>query len=483
MDKLKDFSFDRISVRTIQLVCLALIGILEIITMLVGSTIEYPFRQCLFNGICMISMVYFGVSISRPMSRLARNVMLLGIAFCLWPLLLQIYEFRFCMVEGFDGSRFLNTTSVTGYMMMLPFAAIGEEEDRGAGLRVFGACYVAAAAVLSVWAVMLLNDVIPASMTEILKWSEVTRIAVAWNSNVLAPIFLIAIGFSLYFACTARKLWIRVLMLAVTALFFVIVTMTDSRASILMICCLLGGTVFFLILRGEINNGKRVLLGLLAAFIVLGASYKLSGALYNAHYEAMAEKITAMDAELDALEAAGQTVERPTDEGYEITPEYLEESREYRTSGEHFFDFGRRSYIWSGMFAGLAQNPKQILLGVRDFPSLVMPYCGEFIANSHNSWLETMVRLGIVGFLFTLYFAYLALKNTILILFLRKTTVGQKIIAMTTCCLMGTQFFEAFLFYPDYPINFLNLMFMLCLGYLIYWGKTSAPAFEKKTRA
>lgn len=461
MKKLKDFEFHNIKTRHIQWFCLVLVGLLELFTMVFGATVDGPMRGYVVFYETLAGILFFGASIRETMSRKGRNLLLLGLGFCLWTLLLQLSDYRHYSPTAYYGARFIFSAFFCEYLMLLPCAAILDEGEKAVGLKILGGFYAAAIVAYLGLTVLLYLDRIPTVFSRFCGWINV-RLGINWHPNIMGQALSITIGFGLALVCGAKKLRSRIALGALTAVACWLLALTNARATTLFTCCIFGGIAFYFVWSPGTDRATalRFFLGLLAAAAVIGALFSLSGW---------------------AAKANSRYLTRVETQELEVNTDYAD--GRIRDLSEDFWSFNGRTEIWADAAQGLRDHPEVLISGVKDPGKFISQYYEDGVAHAHNSWLQTLLRLGIVGLGFALVLTVLAIRDCIQLMFLKKSTLMQKVICMQVICLLGSEFFEPYLFYAEAPYNFINAAFLVCLGYLEYWNYRAEPISGKERNA
>lgn len=502
MEKLKNFTFEKIPSRYIQLTGLAIIGILELFAMLFSYNTCNEYMRIFVHAINLIAILYLGMAIRTSLNRTARNLLLLGLLFCAWPILMQIRDFKFLFNPAHPNGRLTYNTLLCEYLMLLSFAAVADEKDKSTGLKVFGWFYVLAGLCFSVLVILLQMGLISPELKNVLISKDVDRLFLIWHPNITARIMMLAVGVNLIFICMTRKIWLRVALTVLTIMDYVCMSLTDSRSVMLIASGLAGGVIFFLAYK---RTWKTFLLGFLAAAISSAIIFAGMTGIFKLRFEtfndinlsqasqlvenAQKETVPAVTvpASAEAAEASAEIPgnSQPAAETAPTEPtiskqellhtENLLNNYAYRYSSSHFFSFGGRTSIWEGVLRGLAENPIYLLTGVRDSEEFVQTYSPVPAPHSHNAWLQILLELGVIGLAFAIYITYLAVRSCFSLLFFRKSSLYQKAVCILILGIMATEFFEPFIFFVVYPKNFINMLFLLCLGYAVYWYRTAEP--------
>lgn len=482
----KDFSFDKIPVRNIQLTCLILVSLLEIIHISFGRSLNYPSGALIRQDMTILAILFFGVSLLEPETRQNRTAVLLGLAFCAWPLLLQVYDFKFAVSQDYIQGRFQDSTFLCEYLLMLPFACILGEEKKASGLKVFGWCAIAACVIQALLGIALAMEILPEDLQASMSWRTNVRLAAGWNPNAQGVFYMIGFGLCTILIFCSQTVWEKVLCGLAQILIFVMLSLTHSQTSILMACCIAAGAVFCQIYH---NQGRSLLVGLAGAAVVLILLSLLSGVIYEPYYqnrmETLAERLGQDLSQIDPQETVPAGVsgeaEAPLSKEEEAEKFLREELQrhEYRTSARNLMDMNGRLDIWSSTVRSILGNPRTLILGSRNPEDMISAHLSEYQSEAHNSYLQVLLELGLVGLGFALYFTWLAIKNAILLIFTRKTELYQKAVCILLIALLCVHLMESGLFLTKYSFNLSNMVFMLCLGYTIYWVKHTEPVKSK----
>ena len=94
------------------------------------------------------------------------------------------------------------------------------------------------------------------------------------------------------------------------------------------------------------------------------------------------------------------------------------------------------------------------------------------VVNAHNSWIQTMMLMGIPGCLLAVVFTLVAVWNLWILMWRKQEDLRRKVVAMIVICLLLAGLLEAYLFTGE--LLFTNFVFLLCMGYLIQWNAETA---------
>lgn len=448
MQKVK--SKETLRPEALMMACLVALGILHTLTMIFGARMSPSFQRFMVMLMNMTAALFLGVVLTRSRNRTAETLMLLGLGFCLWTGLLQLYDLRYYSLVNPYEPRYSSVTFFSEYLMLLPMAALLDEKGKDRGLRAFFWCFFVGIAAYMVFSLLLVADRVPQILGPLARWFG-TRLGLMWHPNVLSGLMLVGFGVILTLAWYTKKLWLRILLLAVAAVEFYLMALTNTRTVTIMASCVVAGVVFFHIYRN--GSWKRFLAGLAAAVVIIGVLFSCTTAIYShhvAHFPAEGEELE------EAIRQSGQSTLR-----------------------QDLAGFTSRDEIWKGAMEAIGDHPQVLIVGSRDIGGLISPYNSFRVAHAHNSWLQTLMGSGIIGLGFALALTWLAVKNILLIWFVKDSAMYQKIVGLLATATMGAQFLEVYIFYTEYPRIGVQAAFMLCLGYLVYWGKI-LPDRKKK---
>ena len=452
MRNLDDIHMEAIAPRKLQLGCLVFVGLIQLVILFFGPLVDGPMRTYVIIDMSIAGLFFLGLTIRQPLSRTAKKLLFSGMAFCGWVLLLQFSDYIHFQTTAYYGARFIYSGFLCEYLMLLPWAAAVDEQRKDTGLRAMGLIFLVISASYCVFGVMTVAGRPPHLFDRFMGWAG-PRMGLQFHPNVTAFIYLVGVIFSMAFLFLTRRRWLQVLLGISIIPQFLLMSLTNARTVLLLCGCLFGGTHFFSVYTAgtEKDNWKRFLLGLAAAAVCIVAIYKISDWICAANASWMAKR------------------------GIEMGQLQLEDAA-IMQSGQREFSYGLlslngRTEIWAGMLQGIKEHPEVLIGGVKNPGAFISRYYLDGVAHAHNGWFETLLRLGLVGFGFALYFTCLAVKNAILIMFFRRTTMFQKVIAMLSICILCNEVLEPHLFYVECPFCFVNILFLLSLGYLVHWAE------------
>lgn len=450
-----------------QFYCLlAALGI-EFLLMALGGYGLYV----LDNYALMPCMLFLGTVLTRKLSPDALWKLGLGLLVAVWFCFVQAIHFAQDLIVRNAGLPF------SVYLLAFPFAAIAQDYKQY-GLKLAGLIYLAAALSLAFFTGLLFVDALPGFLVPHVYWDG-ARLQAMWHPNICASIMMIGIAFALGFSTLVQKGWCKALFVAIAALLFCVMALTNSRTSILMAACLIAGFVFFAIIRK--GGWIRFIIGLAIALILIPSLFAGAKKLFDANQARLVAIAVAQIQEAEASEGTETAV--PIQQ--ESTPTIIEgadgnaalESNAGQYSLAHDMKtLNGRTIIWSAAFQAIRDYPSILLWGV--------DYCGEILCqyidilstvHAHNSWIEILMCLGLPGLLAALFFTAMAIWYIAVILLKKHTGLWQKTLALLMICLLGAGFLEPYLFLSDRYYHYADFLFFLLLGYLSLKAKSENP--------
>ena len=409
------------------------------------------------NYMIVPTMLFLGTIFGHKISRVAQRQLWLCLGFFFWFFIAQTLHYMMDLEVRSVGLF----TSV--YLLAFPFASLTQDGKKQWGLKLTSVACIGAALILVALSCLMMLDVLPGFLKPHIYWDG-ARLQAFWHPNICAVIFLMGIAFSLYCFTQSSRKWCKTLFIAIVIILFFFMTLTNSRTSLFLCSCMFGGLLFFRIYNG---SWKRFLIGTVVALVVILLLFNSAQAVFQAHYDARLAKFVAQ-----AEEMAAQGI--PSSEDSPITLDYKGDLALKTDAGQlslaiNMPSLNGRTNLWAAGIQALMNNPTALVLGVDTPENFLTEHWGTSIAHSHNSWLDTLIGLGIPGLLFALIFTGIAVWHIWTTCWGKNCSLDQKIIAMLLLCLMGTGFLEPYLFFTTIFYHYTDFIFFLCLGYLILW--------------
>ena len=137
--------------------------------------------------------------------------------------------------------------------------------------------------------------------------------------------------------------------------------------------------------------------------------------------------------------------------------------------GKDFGTLNSRSYIWNATLFAIRETRSILYWGMPN-PGWYVSFYNSFpVFHLHNSWLQTFVGMGLIGFLLAVLFTLQAAWNSMIILLKHHQDIWKRNLALLTLCLLAASMLEPFLFYTTSDYHLIDFLFFLCAGYLAHW--------------
>ena len=455
------------SERNIPLLLLLVVGVIEFLFITLESLfsgIGYYLAETYVVVPCLLLLGY--VLREKPTAFAKKRLLLAGVAI-FWFVIVQSIHKLSGMENHPMGTVFLV------YLMAFPFAALTDDRDNR-GLRWIGGMFVTASLVLVFYTVLLLLNRIPAGLEGHLFWDG-ARLHPLWHPNIAASYFMMGIGFCLVFCTIARKLLANAALILAILLQLMAMALTNCRTTLLLTGALLGGTLFFLIFK---SSWKRFVLGLVAAALVLVCTFKVSGMLFQWNNDRLLASFQAVQEEpvlFQEVKEASLASEIPADSEESEDLIIMEDTgiilgdNQQKSLMNDLRSLNGRTQIWEATLKAVRNDRSLKLWGTEYSGTIISIYHWFDVDHAHNSWLETLMRMGIPGLVIALVFTALSAWSGAKLLLSQTTPLWQKIAAMLTLCIMATGFLEPYLFITNVYYHVTDFAFFFLTGYLDYW--------------
>lgn len=436
----------------VQWLCLLVVIAVEVLFFLPGEAADGIVYLFLEWKLVDISLLFLAASFLRRQLRESRGYFIFALVVVIWFYVIRAAHFR---LEGRsqDPGAF-----VCAYLVCLPFAAAAKDEKKRRGLKALAGVFTVVGAVFGVYALLLVLGRLPAFLDGIVFWDG-ARFGTMGHPNICATVLMVSIGLTAGFAVTAKHRWRKCLLLCLMALEFWALSLTNSRAAIVLTCVLLGGVLFCLVRK---TGWKRLIPALAAAIAAMALLFCLSRSLFSWN-----------NARLTELARQAQQT------GEEIGLALDDEGKLKTENGQGSFAYSMKSLngrteIWAAAMEALRDNPRILLFGTEHAGEIISPYWERMDAqHTHNAWLQALFQLGIPGLLAALALSVLAVWDSVVLLW-RNDDLSASCVAMAVLCLMGCAVMEPYLFTVKGQFHYFDFLFLLCLGYMNQWRMGSA---------
>lgn len=487
------------------------------------------YTRIIYENLLIIPCVLFlGAMLERKSYPRCKGSRLLANIMVVWFLFLQIKR-------DIEGDALYNIGLFFSiYLFAYPIASLLKDGEPKA-LKIFAGAYLAAATVLAANGMLLVFDCLPAMFSEHVFWNG-TRLEVFWHPNIAACFFMIGIGFCTTFLSQAKSHWSKLGLCMLLVLIVGALALTSCRTATILTGGFLGALAFFRMIR----YGKKWFLPAVLAVVVLTVGFYIGTRwLYQANNTMLIEKYVQQYSEQRVPESADhvsaeaadpETIEVETEtvsEAAAVEPEleaavaadvsYEEEYIEEEYSEEDFAadeveqlpitvdpetgeivlttdspqgsieaDFGTlnsRTYVWSAARFAIRESRSILFWGIGNPGEYVTYYCFFPVAHTHNSWVECLVGMGVVGFLIAVMFTLITLWNILIILVKHHQDTWKRNVAILTICILVASVLEPYLFYTTTAYHPVNFLFFLCSGYMAHWQEADNRHIMDKIRS
>lgn len=421
-------------------------------------------------------LLFLGVTLTQRTSKSAKQCLLLSAAMVLWFVLAQV-QHKTQGMTGFPPGFFL-----LSYLFAFPFASVTEDGEKSLGYRLLSLLMMAASLVLVGYSLLLILDCLPGALQSLVYWDG-TRLHPLWHSNTAACLFMIGIGTGLMVLFQTKKTAGKVLLLVLIALQFVALALTSCRTSVLMTCGLIGSAAFFRLSSG---GWKRFVAGGAAALVTVAVLFLISGEIYDINQEIHLERVRVQMQQSVPEETNGEVTVPEVMHGQETVPEKTaqepaaeQENAEvtiysHNPQGTFVNDLrtlNNRTGIWRAAFEAVRDNPMVRNWGTEYGGVLISQRNSFAVDHAHNSWVETMMCLGLPGLLLALVYTAIALWSAAVLIFKKNVENWKKVASILLLCILVAGFLEPYLFITKNYYHFIDFIFFVYLGYLDQWRR------------
>ena len=440
------------------------------------------------------SQLYFNLRVTRYV-----EIKLL-LAFLVWGCVIIVLNYgRAQLVDSYEW--FAATFTAIALCFALPYAL--EREGAKRVLLMLCAVTLIAAVLLSVASLIAVffKD-IAAKLPSIFEGIVIGdgRLNIDNHPNRSAPAPALGVILAGILLAGVKKTWQRVLIVLLAVVCFVPLALTGSRTAILSAALAIGYEVALTlrnVLKGRIHTLLRVCISLSVAAVSMFAFYQASmltagvsneifarqqaQAVVQAAPEAIALPEATTQPEATAPAAESSVATAPAAQPAEEAGSDTVVTRDFSDADS----FNGRTEIWSGVFRGLLENPKILLIGTGPtVASAVMsPY---FPPNSpvgifHNSLLGVLVAFGIPGLMLLLAFLVLSAVASIRVSFGKRVlqSLAVKLLPAVLLFTVAEGMMEDFLF-ALVTLNIVLVWFMIASGFVLRLSRPDEAQTEQK---
>lgn len=433
-------------IQRVQFGCLLAVLLITLVYFLLEDRVSGVAYLLVERYMALPAMAFLGVSLCRELPRSNRRMLYAGLA------MIALFFVNQVLHQVLESDAKHVGTFVCTYALCLPFAAATEDGHRQIGLKWVSGLFFVAALLLTICTGLLILGMLPGCLQNHIYWDG-NRLSAMGHPNICAALLMIGIALSAGFAFQSRKGWVRLLLTVLILLEFGAMTLTNGRTTIILSCLLLGG-IAFCALRS--HGWKRLLTVLLCALLVMAAAFIASRFLFQRNEERLAANAQ--------TQYESGTIDKDQRDGV------LKSSQGQGTLSNDMKTLNGRTFIWRSALKEMRDTPRLLIHGTEYVDMFLARSVGWNCYHTHNAWFEALFRMGLPGLAAALVITALAVWNIAVVLW-RNTDLWKSCIALMMLCLLGCAVLEPYLFVSDVSYFYLDLLFMMCLGYMNLWRR------------
>lgn len=386
-------------------------------------------------------MIFAFSGMTMCMGRYGKNKDLwVGAAFVGWYVLSRILLRELYL----DYSYLFLCNLSCAYLLALPFARTMDDADKKQGLMLVSVVFAVGYGVLA-W-LSVLAALYGVQLTLPVLGSELgvnpldLRLYANTHPNISACLFLIGLAMAIWLAVHFKRRWVTAAALVLGVGMYIGIALTVSRTAMIQAGVLAAGIVFISAMRLPVKTmWKRTAVSLLLAAACLAVVFLSFG--WTA----------------DGFSMLAQSVKAQAEESAVIVAQ--------RDIVGDLATMTGRTDIYMQILKMISERPMTLLTGMRN--SEIVHTLEKYIHNyhAHNSFLQTLVNMGIPGLLMALWFAVRALWASVRLVFSRRAAFADQVLAMFLLTLLVGTIPEPYLF-TEY-LTACNFPFFLVLGYVL----------------
>ena len=148
----------------------------------------------------------------------------------------------------------------------------------------------------------------------------------------------------------------------------------------------------------------------------------------------------------------------------------LQGDNEQRSLSKDMRTLNGRTLIWKAALKAIRNDKKLALWGTEYSGTVISVYNPFPVVHAHNSWMETLMRMGLPGLMMSLVFTALSVWSAAKLILSPETLIWKRIIAMLAMCVMASGFLEPYLFITNVYYHVTDFVFFFLTGYLDFWS-------------
>ena len=397
----------------------------------------------MMHYICPISCVFAGICICIGSYRKQVDLCV-GVVFVGWYVLSRIL-----MKEVYLNSSFgMFSNLCCAYLLAFPFARSMVDSEKKIGLQTVSIIFVIGYGLLAwvgIFAVLTGSQIIlPYLGTKV--EMQGLRLCAGNHPNISACVFMVALLLGVWLLVHKRCRWLAVPVVLLCVGAYAGIALADSRTIMLQVCCFAAGLVFLAMLRlPRRAMWQKTIIGLIAGALCL--------VLVFFSFSWVKDGITCL---VNQLTAHAETVENQV-----VANRSLLDDLATMTG---------RTPIYQKLLHLVWERPRILLTGMlnSDIVQVIRETSGA--EHAHNSFLQTLLNMGLPGLLMAVFFAARAVWVSLKLIFNQKAAFADQILAVILLVFLVGTISEPYLF-SEY-LTAANMPFFLIFGYALETQRT-----------
>lgn len=387
---------------------------------------------------CPMAFAFAGMTLFSGRCRQAD--LWVGVAFVAWYVLSRMLMKELYLDYSF--SMFSNLCCA--YLLAFPFACGMDDGLKKTGLKavtvIFGIGY-GLLAWIGIASALLGNGItLPYLGTQIQMRSDL-RLVAGNHPNISACMFMIGLMLGVWLVVQLRRRWLILPVLVLCLGAYIGIALADSRTVMLQLCCFLAGAVFLSALRLPVKTAwKRFAIGVVTGAVCL--------VLVFVSFDWTVAGINHLAARMSAY---AETVEKQVVSDRNIMSDLA--------------TMTGRTRIYQNIFLLIQERPGVLLTGMLNSEIVQVLRQYTEAEHAHNSYLQTLLNMGLPGLLMALFFTARAVWVSMKLVFSRKAAFADQLLAVILLVFLVGTIPEPYLF-SEY-LTAANMPFFLVFGYAL----------------
>ncbi len=379
------------------------------------------------------------------------------VVFLLWVLFLGLYNYSFNM------DMILKIVLLSLVAFIIPFMLKDTDKQKFTIYLIFFTNLVLVVfAILGIYAFMINFGVrgFSVNMPPIYPHKDQSRLTIFWHPNFTAAVYSFFFILSLTLFFYFKKLYSRIFIGLKLALFFVVISLTQSRTTNISFSIAVGVIITCLILK----NQKIVSIKQLIKFAII---FLVTALLLLLCFSATLSLLNGIRLSLPDLDYSTFPLVLENNDNSDINHEDdYSVGRDFSNAA----DFNGRTQIWSDYIQVLIEHPSTYLIGYRISPTDIFLESNRLSGNEygavHSEYLYCLLAFGLFGLILVLLIALFITIRIIKTIVKGEALKNNMIIyGAIFIYTMITAIMEAFIAYnlnEVYPVTFFYCCGMIC---------------------